>query len=53
MLTELAAEEAAVVAGEDDGFRTEPLGHRHGSAVRQLALGLGTGREHDPGRRRA
>ena len=43
-LAVFAAEEAAVVAREDDGRRAEPLGDRLGAAMGQLALGLRAGR---------
>ena len=49
----LAAEEAAVVAREDDGLSPESLGDGERRPVSHLALGLGPGSDHDASRHRA
>jgi hypothetical protein len=48
-LSVLAAEEAAVVAGEDHRLGAEPLSDGESTAVRQLSLRLRTGGHDDSG----
>src|SRR5437870_11079616 len=51
--SELATHEAAVMAREDDGLRSQSLSHGERAAVGHLARGLLAGRQHDSRGRRS